>query len=496
MLVKMNSIVLLNLKETFGHYVFHKQRSHFMPLSLLAMIRLIPQNYHIKIIDQQFHQHWEPDLVHELKKNPLCVGITCPSQLYLPQVIHISQFIKKYSTTKIVVGGTATSFVDPKYFLDYGVDFVVKGEGELTFYELIKSFEGKIPLSKIKGICYKTGSKIKINPQRPFINLEKLPLFDYSLLDLKAYHNAISFETSRGCNMKCSFCHNLIRPGWRGLSSDKTVKWIEEISEKYEASELKIVDDNFTSDIYRFKRILKGVIQKKVAIPWWSQVGDDLIKNCDKEMISLLEKSKCKRISYGLQTGSPRLRTNVDRYIPLKDVFKFNRKLKKTNIKIKYTPIMCLPGETEQDLKLTLKTIFKLKKENPNAEIWFLGLFLPLPGTKAYSEIVQRGYQPHSTVKDFSRRYKTYLPIFSKVSNIPEKRLKFIYLLSHFFWPTEEIKLKDFPMLLLKTYKPIAMYRLKKQFFDKNMLECYFLEKGIDLLLKKEKSKLNDLFTK
>src|SRR5262249_27493735 len=114
---------------------------------------------------------------------------------------------------KVVVGGYDPSLASDAYMAARsGVDFVVRGEGEVTFRDLVRALESGHGFDSIAGLIYRDGDRWRHNPPPPVHDLDggeiRLPRRDARVL--RGYtmlgKQVDVIETSRGCTFDCSFC--------------------------------------------------------------------------------------------------------------------------------------------------------------------------------------------------------------------------------------------------------------------------------------------------
>ncbi len=162
----------------------------------------------------------EKELIRQIQEiNPDVVGISCSYTIHENDSFRVAELVKKYSKAIVVFGGAHTSANPSLVLKNKNVDLAVIGEGEITFANLIKNLQNKKKLQSLKGIAFKHGSKIKINPPADYIkNLDELPLPARHLLPMERYlrhpQNSIAnmrsptteIISSRGCPFKCIFC--------------------------------------------------------------------------------------------------------------------------------------------------------------------------------------------------------------------------------------------------------------------------------------------------
>ena len=170
---------------------------------------------------------------------------------------------------RIVAGGYDPSLATDAWTGDTpGVDFVVRGEGEETFSELLRALEGVHPLDRVPGLSLRTPGGFRHNPPRPTRPLEddslRLPkraarvLAGYTLLGKPID----VVETSRGCTFDCSFCSIIAMRG-RNFHRRGFERVIADIGDAREhgARAVFIVDDNITLDVRRFEALCDAIVE-------------------------------------------------------------------------------------------------------------------------------------------------------------------------------------------------------------------------------------------
>ncbi len=154
----------------------------------------------------------KPELVEELysrvSNNEFeVVGIQAHSDMTVFEVVNIINTIKKLNPkTKIIAGGNAATYLSDVLFRNSAVDIIIKGEGDITFVEIIDVIKNHKNLHSVKGIIFCDGNKIIETGDRALIeNLDILPLPDRSIFDRFSYPQ-YGLMMSRGCPYRCSFC--------------------------------------------------------------------------------------------------------------------------------------------------------------------------------------------------------------------------------------------------------------------------------------------------
>ncbi|MBS3163658.1 cobalamin-dependent protein, partial [Candidatus Woesearchaeota archaeon] len=216
--------------------------------------------------------------------NPDVVGIHSAYTVYERDALKIAEIVKKINKKIIVIFGGAHVSADPGSVLKSGfVDISVRGEGEITFYDILKHIESKKSLNNILGTAVLVDGKLKLNPLRLLMeNLDDLPFPARDLLNMQDYleHplNAIGTMrspatdviTSRGCPFNCVFCsiHTIWGKTWRARSPENVVDEIEQLIKDYGIKQIRFQDDNISLDKKRMHEICDEIINRKLNIRW------------------------------------------------------------------------------------------------------------------------------------------------------------------------------------------------------------------------------------
>jgi len=469
----MSDVILVHPK--IGPKIYTSRK--YLPLRLLKIAVLVHQKYDVKIIDQMIDKNWRNHLLKELNKNPICVGITSMAGKQIFHGLKASKIVKENSEVPVVWGGIHTSLLPRQTLENPNIDILVKGEGEVTFYELVRALDEKKGLKGIRGIWHKDNGKIKNNPDRPFLDLNSLPRTPYHLVDLKKY-DEILVETSRGCPFRCAFCYNRSynKGVYRELSVKNSIKEIKLAKTYKERIYIHVTDDNFFVNLKRTKKIISAIKEEGVEnMRWYLKIRADAILRMKKEWLDLLESSNS-LIDIGVESGSQRILDLIKKGMRVSDVITVNKKLKDTNLIVVYNFMIGLPTETREDLKATIKLAFRLVEENPRCIPVPFACYTPYPGTELYDVAIKHGFQPPKKLEDWAS-YNWNTVNLPWLSDIEKRHLEVISFNSKFItrlglkniteWEFYNgMKFKSWA-LLGYFYRPIGRYRLKnfcKQF--------------------------------
>lgn len=329
------------------------------------------------------------DLIDKFR--PEYCGITFTTPLS-EEADSVAGFIKKLNPSIKMIAGGPHATIFPEEILKSGnFDIVVIGEGELTLKEILS---GK-NLNKINGVAYKKNFKIIITPPRALIeNLDELPSPDYSVFNIKDYHTprvncrrnpVVAMETSRGCIFGCVFCNkHVFGRRFRAKSPKRTVDEMEYLL-KLGFKEIHLWDDGFSTDIERAKEICKEIMRRKLKFPWNIYNGMR-VDRIDEELLLLLKKSGCYRVSIGVESGNQKLLDNINKGTKIEDIRRVFKLANKVGIETLAFCMIGLPGETEETMKQTTEFVLEIKPTLSK-----LSILMPLPGTPIFEEWDKQG---------------------------------------------------------------------------------------------------------
>jgi radical SAM superfamily enzyme YgiQ (UPF0313 family) len=169
---------------------------------------------------------------------------------------------------RIVVGGYDPSLAPEAYGHPGGAEFIVRGEGELTFCELLRALEGSGCVEQIAGLTWRDGEGMRANAARPVSGLDSGAIRrpDRAARVLRGYtilgRQVDVVETSRGCTFDCSFC-SIIEMRGRNFHRFGFERVLADIADAraHGARSIFLVDDNITLDVARFAALCRAIVE-------------------------------------------------------------------------------------------------------------------------------------------------------------------------------------------------------------------------------------------
>jgi radical SAM superfamily enzyme YgiQ (UPF0313 family) len=354
--------------------------------------------------------------------------------------LYASEMAKK-NGCPVIWGGIHASILPAQTLAHPFIDYVVQGEGEESFKELVKALVSGKSCENIPSVWSKNSGKPVFGGQRPFIDLNKLPPIPYHLIDLGKYiksghygKTAILF-TSRGCPQRCTFCFNLTfnRGRWRAFSPEGVAEHIMHIRKNYpDVEHFEFWDDDFFVDLKRAKEIAERIRQLRPSVSW-SVLGAHIrdVSRMDDGYLASLRDSNLKEVLTGVESGSQRIIDIIQKNFTIEEVFSYNRRLGNYGIRVTYSFLSGIPGEDDEDIKKTIEVMFRLKKDNPNIVLGNIKPFICYPGTALYETMTKQGFNPPARLEDWSEYvWGNYLNL--DIPWVSRKRRRFLCWLYYY----------------------------------------------------------------
>ncbi|MDC0418914.1 B12-binding domain-containing radical SAM protein [Pelagibacteraceae bacterium] len=326
----------------------------------------------------------------------------------------ISDKVKQVDPSiKQVIGGVHATLDSDILNSLTSVDYSIQREGEEAFLALVeKKDPKKIPgvVSRSNNTLFKTGiapviKDINILPMPEREKFWGIPESDRKTVDV-SYVNTI-----RGCPYKCTYCaspfhwdrkttrlrtpesvmeemrylkeHHYVRPKFdyaasANIDSKESMK-IEDNTIVY------FVDDVFTVNKKRVKKLLRMMIDEKLDMKWKCEARAD---HLDDEVCELMAEAGCERVKVGFESGSNRILSEVKKLETREEMLVGAEMLKKAGVPFSAYFMTGFPGETDDDLKQTIDFAKKV-----DADYYSLSVLAPYYGTELYDTLMKNGHE-------------------------------------------------------------------------------------------------------
>lgn len=361
------------------------------PLGLLYVASFAEsKGYRVHLMDAIAEKLTFEDIESFINEHrPPFIGITSVTQQIgsASRVAAIAKRASPHST--VVIGGPHAGVVPDDVLKDTNVDFVIRGEGEYSFSELLA---GK-PIDTINGLSYRSeGNSVHNTPSEPIMDLDSLPMPAYHLTKLELYRPAaasyqrlpaIAMITTRGCPGKCIFCASA-GTKLRTRSADKIVSEIEHLQKEYGIREVNFYDDTFTMFRKNVARFCDLIVERGIDLTWSCFARVDCV---NESLLAKMRAAGCHQILYGIESADPEILKNIRKPIDLEQTRKVVRLTQAAGIGVRTTFIFGNPGETVESMRRTIDFAKELEPD-----IVMFNILVPLPGTEIHKWAKEKGY--------------------------------------------------------------------------------------------------------
>jgi radical SAM superfamily enzyme YgiQ (UPF0313 family) len=316
--------------------------------------------------------------------------------------------IKEIAPQTITIGGGLMYTAVPQKIMadNPQLDFAIVGlfgDNEYTLCELLEELKGAAPkLADVKGLTWRRGGEIVLNPPRPSIqNLDELPMPAYDLFPMEKYYgysvipNYNEAVTSRGCEGACHFCYEwwLVDPrNPRDFSSHRTrsgravAEEMELLNKTYGVKALTFMDDDFNSDRQKMVDLVAALEEKKLDMSWFClSRAQNLIRDAD--LVPRLRKVGLYQVLIGIDGGTDEEIAEARKgnmKVGVKELKELIQFLRKNDISTISTYLNGFWEDDEAKVRQRAKAVDEI-----DPDIVMIQVLNPIPGSPIYKKAIK-----------------------------------------------------------------------------------------------------------
>jgi radical SAM superfamily enzyme YgiQ (UPF0313 family) len=295
--------------------------------------------------------------------------------------IEIARLAKRIDPdVKVVFGGVGATHLWEHFLRHFPeIDFIVIGEGEITFGRLVETFEARASAdpSAIPGLAFRRGDRpFRTAPAESVCELDALPMpgrhFDMP-------HVALN----RGCVSNCTFCGSPAFWG-RCIRFHSASYFVEQLAVLKSRGRrfFYVSDDTFTIDRDRVLDVCRQIFERRLDIGW---AAISRVDSVDEEVLAWMRRAGCIQISYGVESGSARIRRRLNKKISESQIRRAFALTQRYGMMARAYFIYGCPGESRQTIQETIDLMNAIR---PLAAVFYiLDIF---PGTALYADMRRR----------------------------------------------------------------------------------------------------------
>ncbi len=439
----------LRLKDSYGGL---KKFANPQPSIGVAYIAstIRAAGHDVRIIDAYAGGFDNDEIVAMLRGNPpdvLGVSVLSSSAGVVQDMIPHAR--RAVPGLKVVMGNLHASLYAEELFKNGTADFVVHGEGEYTFPELLSVLEkmgetengsaGAASLAealrRIEGISFRMGNEVINTESRSLItDLDALPLPAWEFLDWSLYGcdprsevlpGAVERQilATRGCPNQCTFCSSRMSRSmggrYRKRSPVSIADEMEFMRDKYGATVFTFMDLAFPLDKTHALSVCDELVHRNFQ-KWGRWVAECRVKPLDDETVRAMKAAGCARVNLGIESGSDRILALLKKGFTVTDVEQACRLFQTANIEVDGMFMMGLPTETEIEIRQTIDLALRLP-----VRYAIFNLFVPYPGCELFDQLMAEGKIHFSDWGDFTSYpgYSGRQPVYCPDTLTPDRLL-------------------------------------------------------------------------
>jgi len=362
------------------------------PLSIMTMAAALEARSDSTLIDGNMDRDAVASVCNTLRSERYdAVGITVMGGPQVATAIEVSRAVRRARPDVPIVWGGYFPTLYPAVALnsDY-VDFVIRGQGEDTFGELLDALasQDRAKLGAIRGLSWRRDGAIANNPDRPITGAHIAPALRYDKLrDAKSYlvktflgQRTAAHQAALGCRFRCTFCGvaamfngaTMLPPADR-LDRDLTV-----LKQRMGADSIQFYDHNFFDREDDMVPLLEVLARHE--LPWWCYARSDALVNLSPASWRLVRKSRLKMAYIGAETPNDELLKSIRKGTRAEQTLEVAELCRRNGVIPELSFMVGPPEDPDGETERTFDFIRRVKRMNPQSEI-IVYINTPLPPT-------------------------------------------------------------------------------------------------------------------
>ena len=360
--------------------------------------------YDVEIYDAMSYFHTYDEIIKKIQTSKPDVVATTAITASINDCVEVCKLSKKINPEIVtILGNVHPTFMWEEILKEHHgyVDYIVRGEGEITLPELLNCHFSRRDVSKVKGIAFWAENRAVATPAREYISdLDSIEgawdLVDWGIYTYRPTPGSVLaiVNSSRGCNQYCSFCSQQLfwSRKWRAKSPEKFVSELEYIHTKYGVNAAMIADETPTLDRQRWEKILDLLIERRMDIELFMETRvKDIIR--DRDILWRYREAGIVHIYAGVESTSQETLERFKKDIKVEESKLAIDLINEHDIISETSFVLGMPDETKESIS---KTVELAKHYNPDMA-FFLAI-APWPYADIYKEL-----EPYIVTKDYSK---------------------------------------------------------------------------------------------
>ena len=256
------------------------------------------------------------------------------------------------------------------------VDWLVRGQGEQTFVELLDVLDGHRDPKGVAGLAFRHAEEDWIGQERRWVGPDDLPAPPYHKIDVEDYlhptflgRRSGAYQASIGCPYSCSFCSVISILGSREKmqSPERTVRHLKFLVDNHGVDSLHFYDNNFFLKEDHARELCERLIP--LGLSWWCETRLDAMLRFSDSTWRLIKRSGLKMVFFGAESGSDEVLKKMSKNLTTEQTLAAAAKTREHNIVPEFSFIFGDPDDPEREIDTSLAFVRRLKDINPAMEL-------------------------------------------------------------------------------------------------------------------------------
>lgn len=402
-----------------------------LPLGLISIASFLKNHsYDVKIIEPLVQNIDIETSINDYK--PDIIGISVMSFLAGIDAKRITAIAHQFGIP-VVWGGQAPTAIPETVLNDAKVDYIILGEGEITWLELVQALENNKPISDVAGLAYTDNGKTVFTEIRPVADISKFPDIDWSMIDITKYFSSffncdkmLYLHASKGCPAQCTFCSNQFfhQSKNRCRNIGQILRDIDYLYSKG-TNGIYFSDELWIPERKRRTEFCNGMIERNYDLVWGCQMRLGVLA---EEDIDLMYKAGCRWILFGIESGNESRIKSIKKNIDLSLAKSTVQMCENKGITVQASFIIGFPDETSEEISDTIRF-----SESLGASLVVMNILIPLPNSEIYNYANKKGlFSFPETIEKLAYEVEQNVTdsVLVNLSSVPDTDLKVI----HYFY--------------------------------------------------------------
>lgn len=295
----------------------------------------------------------------------------------LVAAVPLAKLLKaRFPSLPIIWGGYFPSLYPKPVLRSSYVNWIVRGQGERTFAELLDVIDGKRDPKSVAGLGFRDGEALHIGAERMWEGPNDLPAPAYDKIDVADYlrptflgSRSGVYQASIGCPYSCSFCGVISVFGSREKmeAPARTAAHLEFLVREHGMNGVHFYDNNFFVKEDHALELCDRI--EVLDLSWWCEARIDALLRFSDATLRRIRRAGLRMVFLGAESGSDSVLQKMSKKLTTAQTLEVARRTRQHDIIPEFSFVLGDPDDAEHEIENTLAFVRKLKAINPDMEL-------------------------------------------------------------------------------------------------------------------------------